>query len=411
MHDRLNMMPTEILSPSTADTELSAFSGVAVGHFANPARIPRGEDSDDAEPLFSEKELNKALGSIMAWPNYEPTPLRPLACMAKKLGIAHISYKDEAGRFGLGSFKALGGAYAVSCLLGANSTDVSSITVASATDGNHGLSVAWGARTHGCRCVIFIHANVSAGREQALKSQGAEVVRIDGNYDESVRQCFAEAAHNGWIVISDTTKDDSGSDVARTVMAGYSVMVAEIVEQLGEDVPTHVFIQGGVGGLAATVCEYLRLNWTLNTPRFVIVEPVLAPCLFESARSGRRVSVDVREETVMAGLSCGEVSAIAWPTLYQYADDFLTIPDSTVAPTMRLLADAPYGDVPIVAGESAVAGLAGLISVTRQEALSSSLQLNKNSRVLVIGTEGATDPVLYESVTGRPVASVLRARI
>ena len=175
--------------------------------------------------------------------------------------------------------------------------------------------------------------------------------------------------------------------------------------------PTHVFVQGGVGGLAATVCEYFRLTWGTAAPRFVIVEPELAPCLFVSASKGERSSVEVREETVMAGLSCGEVSNIAWPTLSRFTDDFLTLADSTVAPTMRLLADAPFNDAPIVAGESAVAGLAGLICGARQQDLRGALRLDENSSVLVIGTEGATDPALYESLTGRTVASVQRANI
>ena len=219
------------------------------------------------------------------------------------------------------------------------------------------------------------------------------------------------AEKNGWTVVSDTSKGGPGDDVARVVMAGYSVMVAEIVEAFAEERPTHVFVQGGVGGLAATVCEYFRIHWGAAAPRFVIVEPELAPCLFESAKKGERVSVEVAEETVMAGLSCGEVSTIAWPTLSQFADDFLTIPDLVVAPTMRLLADAPLNDPPIVAGESAVAGLAGLICVSQQGDLRSALHLDQHSRVLVIGTEGATDPSLYESLTGRSAASVQRANI
>jgi diaminopropionate ammonia-lyase len=333
-----------------------------------------------------------------------------LAGLARELNVRAISYKDEGGRFGLGSFKALGGAWAVSNLL-ASHADPSSMTVTSATDGNHGLSVAWGAKKAGCRCVIFIHAEVSAGRERSLALQGAEVIRINGNYDESVRQCYAAAAANNWTIVSDTSADDTGNEIARIVMAGYSVMVSEIVEQLAGDTPSHIFIQGGVGGLAATVCETTRLAWGTAAPRFIVVEPDRAPCLFESAKKGERVSVDVHEETVMAGLSCGEVSAMAWPTLRDLADDFLTIPDSVVAPTMRLLADAPFGDRPIVAGESAVAGLAGFICCSQHTRMAAALQLNRDSRVLVIGTEGATDPALYESLTGRTVSSVGRDSI
>jgi diaminopropionate ammonia-lyase len=388
----------------------SAFKEAPVKHVRNVSPDTSRSTAFENGSLFSEDDLKQSFDTISHWPGYQPTPLLSLSGLARKLNVAAIRYKDEGSRFGLGSFKALGGAYAVHHLLG-TSDHPASITVTSATDGNHGLSVAWGAKAIGCGCVIFIHAEVSSGREQALTMLGAEVIRIDGNYDESVRQCYAAAEANQWTVISDTAGDDSGTDVARIVMAGYSVMVAEIVEQVADEVPTHVFVQGGVGGLAATVCEYFRLAWGRTTPQFIVVEPDLAPCLFESARHGRRVSVAVSEETVMAGLSCGVVSAIAWPTLRRFANDFLTLPDAIVAPTMRVLADAPFSDPPIVAGESAVAGLAGFICSRQHADLSSALQLNRDSRVLVIGTEGATDPVLYELMTGHAAASVGRVNI
>jgi diaminopropionate ammonia-lyase len=390
---------------------LAIFADSLVGHIANPTKQAPVMDTDSSNSLFLKSDLDESFASITAWPGYQPTSLRVLDGLARELDVASIQYKDEGSRFGLGSFKALGGAYAVKRLVEKSSADPATITVASATDGNHGLSVAWGAKTQGCQCVIYIHSEVSSGRAQKLETQGARVIRIDGNYDDSVRRCYAEAEANGWAVVSDTSNDEAGDAVAKTVMAGYSVMVAEIVEQLAGIVPTHVFVQGGVGGLAATVCEYFRLTWGTAAPQFVIVEPELAPCLFVSARKGERSSVEVREETVMAGLSCGEVSNIAWPTLSRFTDDFLTLADSTVAPTMRLLADAPFNDAPIVAGESAVAGLAGFICAARQQDLRSSLRLNENSSVLVIGTEGATDPALYESLTGRTVASVQRANI
>ena len=401
------MLEGSLYSAATivAENLFHLFSNTTPNHFAQTSANTGDAARNECEALFLQAELDGAREDISAWPNYLATPLLHLSGLTTELGVADILYKDEGKRFGLGSFKALGGAFAVS-RCAARKGGEKPLTVATATDGNHGLSVAWGARTHEIHAVIFIHAEVSARREQVLRAQGAEVVRIDGNYDQSVRTCYAQARENGWIVISDTTSGNDGHEVARTVMLGYTVMLAEIAQQLRAEIPTHVFVQGGVGGLAATVCECFRLSFGERAPRFIVVEPELAPCLFQSAKNNRPTVVEIVEETVMAGLSCGEVSSVAWTVLSQYADDFLTIPDELVAPTMKILGDAPYGDRPIVAGESAVAGLAGFISASRNASLANSLGLNRDSRVLVIGTEGATDPDLYEEMTGRPPSSV-----
>ena len=193
-------------------------------------------------------------------------------------------------------------------------------------------------------------------------------------------------------------------------MAGYSVLVSEAIEQLGGRRPTHVFVQGGVGGIAATVLEVLWQAWGEERPRFIVVEPELAACLYASALAGHPTAVEVEEETLMAGLSCGEVSLLAWDSLGVGADDFMTIPEDLVAPAMRLLADGPDGDPPLVAGESAVAGLAGLLAASRNAALAKALDLDEHSRVLVIGTEGATDPAIYAELTGRQPEAVAAAR-
>lgn len=388
------------------ETGFTLFNLAQLRHVNNSALAFARGDSGIPEPLFHADELAQAQEKIAAWPGYQPSRLLSLAGLARELDLCTVLYKDEGERFGLGSFKALGGAYAVSELALNKSAKIEQITVTTATDGNHGLSVAWGAKNHGMQAVIFIHAEVSQGREQSLLDLGAEVIRVAGNYDESVRICYATAEKKGWHIISDTTFGDAGHDVARRVMTGYSVMVAEIVAQLADKLATHVFVQGGVGGLAATVCEYFRITYGGRAPKFIVVEPELAPCLYLSATAERATAVDVSEETVMAGLSCGEVSSVAWPVLFHYANDFLTIPDSLVAPTMTLLAN-PFGDDdPIVAGESAVAGLAGLIAATQCDKLKRALDLQADSRVLVIGTEGATDPALYASLTGQSADAV-----
>ncbi len=377
--------------------------------------------------ILSSGRFAAAAAEITAWPGYRPTPLRPLPGLAAALKIAAIGYKDEAPRYGLGSFKALGGAYAVlrhlqrtiaartglapaSAALRAGDHAALSrdLTVCSATDGNHGRSVAWGAQQFGCRAVIYIHAGVSEGRRDAIARFGAEVVRHSGTYDDAVRRCAEDARTHGWTVVSDTSWPGY-EEIPRDVMDGYGVMAAEALNQWGEaSPPTHVFLQGGVGGMAAAVIAAIWLQLGAGRPAFILVEPETAACLSESARAGRRVDVAIAVETVMAGLSCGEASLLAWPVLEAGGDAFMTIPDALAEALMRDLAAGSAGDPPLVAGESAVAGLAGLIAALAREDWRVALGLDAASRVLVFGTEGATDPEVYARIVGRPAEAVAR---
>lgn len=377
---------------------------------AYPARL---------DAVLDARICEAARSAIVRWPGYAVTPLCSLTGVAQRLGLEAIYYKDEGTRFGLGSFKALGGAYAVLKLLarelrddrgqplpeeeiaqGRHAEAAVGVTVVTATDGNHGRSVAWGARMFGAKCKIYMHAGVSMGRARAVEELGAQVVWINGNYDQSVRQAAQDAAENGWHIVSDTSYEGY-MELPRHVMAGYTVMVAELVGQIPPDnAPTHVFLQGGVGGLAGAVAAALWQHYGPSRPRIIVVEPDRAPCLYRSAVEGRPVAIDVVEETVMAGLSCGEISVLAWDILKAGVDDFMTISDDWVAPLMRGLADGAE-DKPIVAGESAVAGLAGLVAACKSSNAALALGLNASSRVLVIGTEGATDPAIYESIVGR----------
>lgn len=403
---------------------LSPFENAAVGLHHNKQSDPVADYPQSLEDALGRGHCRQAFEAISQWPGYAPTPLRSLAGLAGELGVADVLYKDEGPRFGLGSFKALGGAYAVLRLLvqevsdrsGRNVTDaqildgtyrdlVASITVATATDGNHGRSVAWGAQQFGCQCKIYMHAGVSQERAEAVEAYGAEVVRVDGNYDESVRQAADDAAANGWFIVSDTSYEGY-MELPRQVMAGYTVMTEEILSQLAQGhLPTHVFLQGGVGGLAAAVCAHFWQSLGGDRPRVVIVEPTRADCLYQSAVRGEPTAVHITEETVMAGLSCGEVSQLGWRILSRGADDFMTIEDDLVAPVMRLLASGEAGQ-PVVAGESAVAGLAGLIAARQRADRSSALGLDRNSRILIIGTEGATDPGIYKALVGQDPASI-----
>ncbi|MEM8951195.1 MAG: diaminopropionate ammonia-lyase [Pseudomonadota bacterium] len=395
--------------------------------FINPHAKRFGTWSERQNAVLSQEGFRQAKAVIHNWPGYRPTPLLDLDGLAKSMGVARVWYKNEAERFGLDSFKALGGAYAIAELImrkaaaSGFATPVSSpllfagnyrelastITVASATDGNHGRSVAWGARLFGCRAVIYIHATVSEGRKQAIEKYGAEVRRVEGNYDDSVRQCAADAEENGWTVISDTSYPGYTA-IPIDVMQGYGVMAAEAIAALPPDEePTHVFVQGGVGGMAAAVAAHLAWRWQKRRPMLVAVEPVQAACLMASAKAGGPATVSGDLDTIMAGLSCGEPSLLAWDVLEEATDALMTVPDHAAEGTMRLLADGTNGDRPLVAGESGVAGLAGAITVSQVEALRTRLAMDRQSRILVFGTEGATDPELYESIVGKSADAVM----
>ena len=337
-----------------------------------------------------------AFAAIRAWEGYAQTPLHTLPDLAARLGIGALWLKDESGRFGLGSFKALGGAYAVARLAADHAGDAP-LTVTCATDGNHGRAVAWGARRCGCRCVIFVHEGVSAARVDAIAALGAEVRRVAGNYDDSVRHAAAVAAAQGWTVVSDTSYAGY-AEIPRLVMQGYAVLAHEALQQLGEETPTHVFLQGGVGGFAAAVVAHFWEVLGKTRPRAVVVEPERADCLLRSARAGAPQTVHGALDTIMAGLACGEPSLLAWEILEPGVDAFLRIADAAAIDAMRLLAAR---EPPLVIGESGVAGLAGLIASADDERAREALGLTPNSRVLVVGTEGATDPAFYAAAVGQ----------
>ena len=334
---------------------------------------------------------------IASWPGYAPTPLVDLPALAADLGLGRIRIKDEGGRFGLGSFKALGGAYAVERALAARAGQ-GALTVCCATDGNHGRSVAWGAQKLGARAVIFVHETVSEARAEAIARYGAEVIRTPGNYDDSVREADRQARENGWVVVSDTSYPGY-VEIPRDVMQGYGVMVAEALEQMQGARPTHAFVQGGVGGLAAAVMAGLWLTADGAPPTVTVVEPETAACLLESARAGKPVAVTGDLETIMAGLACGEPSLIAWPVLAQGAAAFMAISDALAEEAMRLLAKGA-GGARLTIGESGVAGLAGLICAARDPEQRAALGLGPTSDVLLIGSEGDTDPEAYARIVG-----------
>ena len=334
--------------------------------------------------------FRRAKREITGWPDYAPTPLHDLANIAAGAGLTVLRLKDESGRFGLGSFKALGGAYAVANVVRAERTRgvAEPITVTCATDGNHGRAVAWGAQRCGCRCVIFVHATVSQGRVDAIARYGAEVRRVSGTYDDAVRECAKQAKEKGWCIVSDTSWAGY-TDVPRDIMQGYRLMADEAADQWDGPPPTHVFVQGGVGGVAAAVSVHCRARFD-PAPALIVVEPDRAACLLASAELGEATSIAGDLDTIMAGLACGEPSLLAWQELDRAATAFMAVPDEAAIACMRLLAGQG-----IVSGESGVAGLAGCLLAAADPAARETLGLD-GARVLAFSTEGATDPAIYD---------------
>jgi diaminopropionate ammonia-lyase len=389
--------------------------------------VSNAKSSKSAYPQALKSVLNIALANesrawLAHWPliNAGGTPLWNLRAAAARLGIARLCVKDESVRSPLGSFKALGAPIALARLIvrlwhahdidpprlfnGHYAAMLANLTVISATDGNHGKALAAAAQSIGCHCVIVLHANVSDEREQAIAAYGAKIVRIAGNYDESVAHAAQLASTNGWHVVSDTSYEGYET-IPRDVMQGYGTIAAEVIEQ--QEAPfTHVFLQGGVGGLAAGVASYVWEHDGEKRPRFIVVEPKQADCLYQSAIAGRAMHASGSVDSLMAGLACGETSPLAWRILERCIDDFMLIDDRDAIDAMRTL--ARNTDAPLVAGESGAAGFAGLSVLMRDDKLAQRVGLNADSHVLVISTEGATAPALYEELVGESPASVAR---
>lgn len=380
-------------------------------------------DPRDAETL-SRAAAERAARVLALRDNNQPTPLHVLPGLAAELGLGALHLKDEGFRLGLGSFKALGGAYALMILvkeeaerrLGRSvSVDevmsdevraiAASMTFACATDGNHGRSVAQGAQIMDARAVIFVHSGVSEARIEAIARFGAEIVRVSGSYDDSVAEASRVAEANGWTVLSDTSWPGY-EYIPGLVSQGYTAMVREILAELPEP-PTHVFLQAGVGGFAAAVAGHMSIVLGDKRPHVTVVDPARAACLYESVKAGKPVKVPEGQSTVMAMLECYEPSLVAFRILSRVADGFMTVGEEIAPNVMRRLASPVSGDPAVVAGESGGAGLAGAISVLGDTELSKKIGLGPRSRVLVINTEGATDPALYERIVGRSAQKVL----
>jgi N-carbamoyl-L-amino-acid hydrolase len=397
--------------------------------YANPLARRSPYDAD-LQAVMNLATARQSRAWLRPWAglNPEPTPRWDLPRLAARLGVAQIALKDESTRSPLASFKTLGAPIALLRLIlrrwpeagftpeslwaGRHAAQLRDYTVISATDGNHGRALAAAAQSLGCRCVIVLHAQVSLEREAPIAALGAQIVRIAGNYDDSVVEAARLAAAHGWQVVSDTSYEGY-EDIPRDVMQGYAVVADEVLDSAppGNACPyTHVLLQGGVGGMAAGLASVFWERYGAQRPTLVVVEPSQADCLQQSALQGAPARATGTVDSVMAGLACGETSPLAWRFLQPSIDGFLTVDDAAAEAAMRLLGEGVGGDVPVVSGESGAAGLAGLMALLQDPAQARAMGLDAQSRVLLISTEGATAPGVFQAIVGRSAEAVLAAQ-
>ena len=366
-------------------------------------------------PALTGEQARLARAFHSSFPQYAPTPLAELSALAAQMGLKSLLVKDESQRFGLNAFKVLGGSYAIArhiaARLGLRPEEMTFAALRSeaaraalgnavfftATDGNHGRGVAWTARELGCRAVVRMPKGTAKSRVENIRALGAEVTVEDCNYDGCVRLAARQAKETpGGVLVQDTAWPGY-TQTPLWIMQGYLTMALEADEQMVAP-PTHIFLQAGVGSMAAAVAAYFRQAHPQNPPKIILVEPTAADCFFRSAANGEITAVTGEMRTMMAGLACGEPSPIAWDILKRLTAAYLSCEDAAAARGMRALARPLAGDKAIVSGESGASTLGALLDAAVDEKAREALGLDGNARVLLFSTEGDTDPVNYRRV-------------
>ena len=393
----------------------------------NALAHPPPEYGPAQKALLNREAFADVEAEVTRFPGYVPTPLIALDGLASASGVEGLWCKHEGHRFEVGSFKPTGPVYAMLSVLKGevrkatggetittqdlmdrkHESVTREITVSAATSGNHGRALAWGARMFGCRCVIYMNDGVSAGREEAIAAYDAEVVRVPGSYDRTVQRSYEDAERLGHFPISDE-KSSEYPHISREIMQGYAMVADEIFRQCsGGRPPTHVLVPGGGGRLAAAICGHLWERYGSGHPRVVVVEPTNSACLYHSALDDGAATVSSDGRSVMDGLVVESASPQAWEILRGGAFAFLTVPDEAAVDAMRQAAAGVGGDPPLVIGETGIAAWAGFLAATRDDELRRQLGLDSGSRVVIIATEGATDPEVYRDLVGRTPEAVL----
>lgn len=368
--------------------------------------------------LMQVEQMKQVRRFHQTFPMYQKTPLVSLPAMAKRLGVADIKVKDESYRFGLNAFKVLGGAYAIGHYIADQlNKPISEVsydfltsddfkanfqptTFYTATDGNHGRGVAWAANQLGQRSVVRMPWGSTQYRADAIARENAEVTIEDMNYDDCVRLAYEQSLADDHGVMVQDTAWEGYEDIPSWIMQGYGTIADEVMEDLDLP-PTHVFAQAGVGSFAGSLIGAFALKYPEERPKMIVVEANNCECLYLSAKNNQVTNVAGEMKTIMAGLACGEPNSVSWEILKTFTDVFMVVDDETAEAGMRLLGAPLKGDPQVISGESGVAGFAAFVAIMTDPALAELkdlLNLNENSRVLFVSTEGDTDPERYDEI-------------
>jgi len=342
--------------------------------------------------ILPKHDIDEAYKIISRWDNYSPTPLISLNKLSEKLKLNKIFYKDESKRFHLKSFKALGGAYAVEKVAKGNKE----IIISTATAGNHGRSVAWGSKKLGLKCKIFISDYVSESRAKIMRNFDADVIRVKGNYENSLNECIKQSNQNNWQIVQDVAWQNYKL-IPKLTMAGYSVMMKEISEQINNQQISHVILQAGVGGMAAAMVAGIA-RYLNHVPKIIIVEPESAACVLESIKTGKIEKISIEKESLMGGMSCGEVSLVPWQILNNSVSHCVTVSDDYISKTVKFLANCKFSDEKIIGGECSTPGIISLVGLCNDVEIRKKIDLNQDSNVLLFGCEGDADEELYQKL-------------
>ena len=369
---------------------------------------------------YSMEKASAALRFHRSLPAYAPTPLVSLRALSEKAGIRAVYVKDESFRFGLNAFKGLGGSYCMFRILcGRFGLDPSvtdyptflredirrecgKITFVTATDGNHGKGVSWAAKLFGCNARVYMPKGTVEARRRAVEEAGSASAEItEWNYDQTVRYAASMAEKNGWILIQDTAWEGY-EQIPAWIIEGYLTLAAEAVDQMENLLPTHIFLQAGVGSMAGGIEAFFLDLCKSRPPQAAIVEPEAAACIYRSALAGdgQPHTVEGNPVTIMAGLNCGTPCRTVWPVLRDCSAFFCTCRDEVTEEGMRAYAYPAAGDPPVVSGESAAVTYGLLLSILQDDSLRSLFGIDRDSVILLISTEGSTDPEDYKRVVG-----------